>query len=72
MGSILWCVNCAPNLPQRSGSKPMLDQSKGGCMISIININNGIKEPTQGYQNCNTNQITIFGWYVRVREYLYT
>ena len=50
----------------------MLDQSKGGCMISIININNGIKEPTQGYQNCNTNQITIFGWYVRVREYLYT
>ena len=28
----------------------------------IININNGIKEPsTRGYQNCNTSQTLIFG-----------
>ena len=41
-------------------------------MVSIININNGIKEPTHGYQNCNTSQILIFGGYVKVRESLYT
>ena len=40
----------------------------GECMVSIININNDdIKEPTCGYQNCNTSQILIFGGYVRVR-----
>ena len=32
----------------------------------------GIKEPTYGYQNHNTNQILIFGGYVKVRESLYT
>ena len=36
------------------------------------NINNGIKEPTCGYQNCITNQIMICGGYVKVRESLYT
>jgi hypothetical protein len=35
-------------------------------MVPIININNGIKEPTCGYQNCNTSQIFIFGEYVKV------
>ena len=50
----------------------MLDQYIGECMVSIININNGVKEPTHGYQNCNTNQILIFGGYVKVRESLYT
>ena len=40
-------------------------------MVSIININNGIKEPTPGYQNCNTNQILMFGGYVQMREFLY-
>ena len=39
----------------------MLDQYIGECMESIIGINNGSKEPTHGYQNCNTNQISIFG-----------
>jgi hypothetical protein len=38
-------------------SKPMLDRYKGTCMVSIININNGFKEPTHGYQNYNTGQI---------------
>ena len=40
-------------------------------MVSIINILNGIKEPTYRYQNCNTTQILIFGEYVEVRESLY-
>ena len=42
------------------------------CMVSMIYINNGIKEPTHGYQNCNTNQIMIFGGYLKVRESLST
>ena len=41
-------------------------------MVSIININNGIKEPTCGYQNCNTSQIMKYGGYVKARESLYT
>ena len=44
----------------------------GECMETIININNVIKEPTRGYENCNTSQILIFGGYVKVRESLYT
>ena len=40
-------------------------------MVLIININNGIKEATRGYQTCNTSQILIFGGYVTVRESLY-
>jgi hypothetical protein len=55
-----------------SSSRPMLDQYTGECMASIMNINNGIKEPTRRYQNCNTNQTLIFGSYVKVRESLYT
>ena len=38
-------------------------------MVSSININNGIKEPTRGYQNCN---ISLIDGYVKVRESLYT
>ena len=41
-------------------------------MVSMINTNNGIPEPTLGYQNCNTSQILIFDAYVNVRESLYT
>ena len=41
-------------------------------MVSIINIFNGIKEPTRGHQDCNPSQILIFGVYVNVRESLYT
>jgi hypothetical protein len=41
--------------------------------VSIININSGIKEPTYGYlQNCNTNQLMVFGGYVKARESLFT
>jgi hypothetical protein len=35
-------------------------------------INNGTKELTGGYQNCNTSQILIFGGYVNGNESLYT
>ena len=45
----------------------MLDQYISECMVSIININNGIEE--HGYQNCNTSQILIFGGYVKAREF---
>ena len=41
-------------------------------MVLLININNGIKEPTRGYQYCKSSQILIFGGYVKVRESLYT
>ena len=37
----------------------------GECMVPIININSSSKEPTCGYQNCNTSQIFIFGGYVK-------
>ena len=35
-------------------------------------MNTCIKEPTCGYQNCNTNQILIFGGYLKVKESLNT
>lgn len=35
-------------------------------------INNGIKEPTYEDKNHNTNQILIFGRYLKVKESLYT
>lgn len=38
----------------------------------IINNSNAIKEPTHGYQNCNSSQILVFGGYLRVRGSLYT
>ena len=41
-------------------------------MESIIDISNGIKEPTFGYQNCNTSQVLVFDGYVKVRTSLYT
>ena len=47
---------------------PMLER----YMVSIININNGIQEPTWGHQNYNTNQILIFGRNLKVRKSLYT
>ena len=40
-------------------------------MDLMININNGIKKPTNGYENYNTNQILIFGWLMRVGESLF-
>ena len=50
----------------------MLDWYIVECMVSIININNGIKEPTRGIQNCSTSQIMIFGGYVKVQKSLST
>ena len=35
-------------------------------------INNGIKEPTSRYQDCNTTQITMFAGYVKVGGSLYS
>ena len=47
----------------------MLDQYiDDECVVSIISIDNGVKEPTRGYQNCNTNQILIFDKYVEVKK----
>ena len=43
----------------------MLDRYTCECMVSIINIINGIKEPTSW---CSTSKILIFGRYVKVRE----
>lgn len=44
---------------------PMLGQYKGECMGMIININNGIEEPTCGYQNCNISQLLLVGGLLR-------
>ena len=52
--------------------QPVLVCDIGKCTVSIINIFNGIKEPTRGHQNCNPSQILDFGGYVKVRESLYT
>ena len=50
----------------------MLAQCEGKCTVAIININNGTKEPTHGYQNCHISQLLIFcSGYVTVREYVY-
>ena len=40
-------------------------------MVSIIHINNGVKNLSMGI-NRNASQILIFGGYVKVRESLYT
>jgi hypothetical protein len=36
-------------------------------LVSILNIDNNIKELIQGPQRCNTIQILIFDGYVKVR-----
>ena len=38
-------------------ARQALVQHIGECIVSIININNAIKEPICGYQFYNTNQI---------------
>ena len=50
----------------------MLVWHVGECMVSIININLSFKEHIHRYQDCNTSQILMFGWYVKARESLYT
>ena len=39
----------------------MLDRYLGECMVSIINVNIGIKEHTDWYQKFDTSQMLIFG-----------
>ena len=58
------------NAPVQHEYLPLLDRCIGECMISIININDGIKELSQGYQICNTNQISIFDGYLYAKESL--
>ena len=41
------------------------------CMVSIININNGIKKSLRVYRKCNINQMLTFGGYVKARKSLY-
>ena len=43
----------------------------GNGMVSTINIINGIKEATRGYQNCNTGQLFISGGYLKMRSFVY-
>jgi hypothetical protein len=40
------------------------------CIVSIINIYNGINAPIYGCQNCNTN-VLVFGGYVKVGRSLH-
>lgn len=54
--------------PTTSGCKSNVVWYIGECMVSLININYGIKEPTHGYHNCNPNRIFIFGEYFKVRK----
>ena len=37
----------------------MLNLYIGECLVSIININNDIKEPIQRYQGCDTTLIIL-------------
>lgn len=41
----------------------MVQYILGECMVSIINIDNGIK--THGYQTCDMSHMFIFGGYLR-------
>ena len=41
-------------------------------MVLITDIENGIRKPTCGHQNCNPSQILIFGGHVKVGESLCT
>ena len=45
----------------------MLDPYIGESMLSIIDINYGIKEPTHGIQYCIPGQIWIFDGYLKAR-----
>ena len=52
---------------QRGRREPMLDPYIGESMLSIIDINYGIKEPTHGIQYCIPGQIWIFDGYLKAR-----
>ena len=42
------------NISSFHRSTPVLVWYTGECMVSVINSNEGIKEPTHGYEDCNT------------------
>ena len=44
-----------------------MDTLRGESTVSIININNGIKELIHGYQDCITKLIFTFGGYLEVK-----
>jgi hypothetical protein len=46
---------------------PMLVCCIDESLVSMINMKNGLKESTCGYQNFRTYQILIFGGFVKVR-----
>lgn len=48
----------------------MLDWYRCECMVSRVNINNGLQELTCGCQTSNVNQLLIINGYVEVRESL--
>jgi hypothetical protein len=48
----------------------ILDQYVCESMLSVINIDNGNKEPTRGYPNHNSNSILILNGYVKMRQSL--
>lgn len=60
------------NAPVQHVYLPLLDPYIGECMVSTTNINDGIKELNQGYQICNTSQISIFDGYLNEEESLNT
>lgn len=60
------------NYPGTSMSKPMLDKCIGKHMVSIYNVDDGIKNLSYQYQTCNTIQLLILGKYHKVWESLYT
>lgn len=46
----------------------LLVWSIGDCMLSTINIASDFEAPSHVYQDSNTNQILVFGGYVKVKE----
>ena len=44
--------------------RALYDIGLGVSMVSIININNNIKEPTSGYQYCDIGHIYIDIWWI--------
>ena len=53
-------LNSCHNLIECIENEPMSDWYIGERIVSVIIINNGIKEPNHGYQNCDTSQRLIF------------
>lgn len=61
-------LNLCHNLIDCIENEPMLHWYIGQRIVSAIIINNEIKAPTHGYQNCDTSQRLIFGGHVKLRK----